>query len=87
MRDLRQAVLDNNSVTATKQAFEIFDEDTGKFLKYQQLITHPKYGKLWMHSLANEFGRLAQGVGSQIQGTNTIFSFINIKFLQTDGEM
>ncbi len=26
-----------------------------------------------MHSSANEFGRLAQGVGSQIQGTNTIF--------------
>jgi hypothetical protein len=26
-----------------------------------------------MHSSANEFGRLAQGVGGQIQGTNTIF--------------
>jgi hypothetical protein len=26
-----------------------------------------------MHSSANEFGRLPQGVGGQIQGTNTIF--------------
>jgi hypothetical protein len=26
-----------------------------------------------MHSSANEFGRLAQGVGGRIQGTNTIF--------------
>ncbi len=26
-----------------------------------------------MHSSANEFGRLAQGVGGQIQSTNTIF--------------
>jgi hypothetical protein len=26
-----------------------------------------------MHSSANEFGRLAQGVGGQIQGTHTIF--------------
>ncbi len=26
-----------------------------------------------MHSLANEFGQLAQGVGGQIKGTNTIF--------------
>jgi hypothetical protein len=45
----------------------------GKLLKYQQLITHPKYHKVWMHSSTNEFGRLAQGVGGQIQGTNTIF--------------
>ena len=29
--------------------------------------------KIWMHSSANEFGRLAQGVGGRIQGTNTIF--------------
>ena len=73
MMEMAQAVLDDNASTTTEQAFEIFDKDTGKLLKYQQLITHPKYGKLWMHSLANEFGRLAQGVGSQIQGTNTIF--------------
>ena len=71
--ELAQAVLDDNASTTTKQAFEIFDKDTGKLLKYQQLITHPKYSKLWTHSLANEFGRLAQGVGGQIQGTNTIF--------------
>ena len=34
MIELAQAVLDDNAVTTTKQAFEIFDEDTGKLLKY-----------------------------------------------------
>ena len=31
---------------------------------------------MWSYSSANEFGRLAQGVGGRIQGTDTIF-FIN----------
>ena len=42
-------------------------------LKYRQLITHPKYCEVWKNSSANEFGRLAQGVGGRIKGTNTIF--------------
>ncbi len=73
MMELAQAVLDDNPLTTTEQAFEVFDDDRGKLLRYQQLITHPKYREAWMHSSANEFGRLAQGVGGQIQGTNTIF--------------
>jgi hypothetical protein len=42
-------------------------------MKYQQSITHPRYQEVWMHSSANEIGRLAQGIGGCIQGTNTIF--------------
>ena len=34
MMEMAQAVLDNNASTTIKQAFEIFDEDTGKLLKY-----------------------------------------------------
>ena len=34
MMEMAQAVLDDNASTTTKQAFEIFDEDTGKLLKY-----------------------------------------------------
>jgi hypothetical protein len=41
MMELAQAVLDNNPLTTTEQAFEVFDDDMGKLLKYQQLITHP----------------------------------------------
>ena len=43
-----------------------------KMLNYRQLINHPKLGKQWQTSSANEFGRLAQGIGGRIKGTNTI---------------
>ncbi len=52
-------------------------------LKYRKLITHPKYREAWTHSSANEFGHLAQGVGSRIEGTNTIF-FVQKKDIPAD---
>jgi hypothetical protein len=64
-------VMENNLRSETTQA--IFDEESGKLLKYRALLTHPKYRKAWTHSSANKFGRLAQGVGTRIKGTNTIF--------------
>jgi hypothetical protein len=73
MEELAQAVLDNDPKCAVEYANEIFDEESGKLMKYRQLITHPKYKEVWFHSSSNEFGRLAQGVGGRIQGTNTIF--------------
>ena len=54
----------------------VLDADTGKLLNYRQLLRHPKHKKGWQISSANEFGRLANGVGSRIKGTNTI------KFIQ-----
>jgi hypothetical protein len=51
----------------------IFDKESGKMLEYRKFITHPNYQKAWMHSSANEFGQLAQGVGTRIMGTDTIF--------------
>jgi hypothetical protein len=65
------SVMEYNLTSETAHA--IFDEESGKMLKYRKLITHPKYREAWMHSSANEFGRLAQGVGTQIMGTDTIF--------------
>ena len=41
-------------------------------LNYRQLMRHPTYKKDWQLSSANEFGRLANGVGGRIKGTNTI---------------
>jgi hypothetical protein len=64
---------DTTSESALQYANEIFDEDSGQMLKYRKLITHPKHCDVWLHSSANEFGRLAQGVGNRIQGTDTIF--------------
>ena len=59
--------------TKVEQAVAVFDKETGKLLNYRQLLVHPKYKKAWSVSSANEFGRLAQGVGGRIKGTNTVF--------------
>ncbi len=52
------------------------DDDTGEYLNYRQLMKHPDHHTTWKTSSANEFGRLAQGVGgkeSRVIPTNTIF--------------
>jgi len=55
------------------QALAVMDEDTGKMLNYRSLLKIPKFKKLWSRSAANEFGRLANGVGGRIKNpTNTI---------------
>ena len=55
------------------QAMAVMDADTGKLLNYRQLMRDPKYQKDWSISSANEFGRLANGVGGRITNpTNTI---------------
>ena len=61
-----------------QSANSVMDPNTGKQLEYKQLINHPdcKVRQMWQRSSANEFGRLAQGVGGRIEGTETI------KFLQ-----
>jgi len=54
----------------------IRDDETGDYLNYRQLMKHPKHKTIWSTSSANEFGRLAQGVGgtnSRVIPTNTIF--------------
>ena len=68
-----QAIVNNGPRAAAEFANEIFDDESGKLLKYRSLITHPKYRETWMHSSANEFRRLVQGVGNRIKGTDTIF--------------
>jgi hypothetical protein len=54
MTELVQAIIDDNPTA--EFANEVFDTESGKLLKYQKLITHPKYRKVWMHSSANKFG-------------------------------
>ena len=44
---------------------------TGDLQEFRHLIVGPDR-EIWLRSLANEFGRLAQGVGNRIEGTNTI---------------
>ncbi len=56
-----------------ESASPVLDQDTGKMLKYCQLLHDPKHKAIQSKAGANEFGRSAQGVGGRIDGTNTIF--------------
>ena len=61
------------------------DADFGKLLNYKQMMRHPKYKGKWQVSLANEFGRLANGVGGggRIKRSNAI-RFIRIRDIPKD---
>ena len=54
------------------EALAVMDAETGKVLNYRQLMQSSKHKETWSKSPANEFGRLANGVGGHIKGTNTI---------------
>ena len=68
-----------------RAANAITDPHTGKQLEYRQLINHPDYElqRTWQRSSANEFGRLAQGVGGRIDGTET-FKFLHYHEMPTN---
>jgi hypothetical protein len=76
MTELAHPVIDGDPTAAAEFLNEVFDEESGKLLKYRKLITHPNYCKVWMHTSANEFGKLTQGVGGRIKGTDTIFFYL-----------
>ena len=57
------------------QALAVMDADTGNLLNYKQLMKDPKHKKRWAISSANEFGRLANGIGGRVKWTNTIQSY------------
>jgi hypothetical protein len=54
-------------------ANSVINEDTGASLEYRHLIKDDSTFAVWNKAAANEFGRLAQGVGDRIEGSNTIF--------------
>ena len=50
----------------------VVHEQTGETLSYRHLVNGPDK-IIWETSMANDLGRLAQGVGGRIKGTDTIF--------------
>ena len=61
----------------TDLANEILDHETGRILNYKQLWKDPRHNYDWDRSVAN--GRLAQGVGGRVKGTETIFFILKHK--------
>lgn len=51
----------------------VIHPETGQKLEYRHLIKIPGMKDIWEKSFANEIGRLAQGVGGRIKGSNSIF--------------
>ena len=45
----------------------------GNLLEYRHLMKSVEYRKIWGKAYSNELGRLAQGIGDNIKGTDTIF--------------
>ena len=65
--------LDHLAAGADHHCVTVTHPVTGKQMEYRQLIRDPDFKKEWLVSAANEFGRLAQGVGDRIKGISTIF--------------
>ena len=58
----------------------------GDLLEYRHLMKRVEYRKIWIKAYVNELGRLAQGIGDNIKGTDTIFSPQNRTYLLKDKE-
>ena len=58
------------------KALAVMDKRTGRMLKYRQLMRHPDFKADWTLSSANEFGRLANGVGGRIKNPTRTIRFI-----------
>ena len=62
----------------------VMDAEIGKLLNYKQLMRDLKYKKRWSTSPANEFGRLANGVGGLIKNLTNTIKFIKKKDVTND---
>jgi hypothetical protein len=68
-----------SSACTINRAASVFNENTGNFLEWRQLHTHPTLSITWNTSYANKLGCLCQGIGTspyegkRVKGTNTLF--------------
>jgi hypothetical protein len=71
----RPITFTNHQNIPIPMANSVINEDTGASLQYRHLIKDNSTFNIWNKAAVNEFGRLAQGVGDRIEGSNTFFSF------------
>ena len=75
----------NTLSTTLPFAAPVIHAQTGKALEYRDLIKDDESKTTWLTSAANEFGRLAQGIGNRVKGTNTIFLYLPSRSQLTRG--
>ena len=74
----------NSSINIpTHRANAIIDPTSGASMEYRHLIKSPKHKAPWNTSFSNKLGRLAQGVGDRVKGTDTIY-FIDYTLIPND---
>jgi hypothetical protein len=69
---VNESIIDPVACRQCEAAHAILDKETRELLKYRRLLKHPCFKDVWKRSAADEFGRLAQGIGGRIKGTDTI---------------
>jgi len=67
-----ESIADQVAHCRREAAHSVLDHETGQLLEYRQLLKNSKFKEIWTRSAADEFGRLAQGIGGRIKGTDTI---------------
>ena len=73
LQHLANNICESNVVSESETCNAVMETATGDTLHYRDLIKGPN-AHIWLTSCANDFGRLAQGVGTRMPtGTNTIF--------------
>ena len=84
-RNLRSATRRMQRVeNEVHKALAVMDKKSGKMLNYRQLLTHSDYKKDWSLSSANEFGRLANGVGGRIKNPTNTIKFVRYEDIPKD---
>ena len=72
LRSQVNCIIDTTTLSPP-QANVVLEERSGDMLEYRHLIKGPDRN-IWKTSCADDFGRLAQGIGTRMpQGTNAIF--------------
>jgi hypothetical protein len=80
---VNETIADRVAQRRREAAHAVLDQETGELLEYRRLQKHPRFKEVWNRSAADEFGRLAQGIGGRIKGTNTM-QFVHKKDIPFD---
>ncbi len=80
---VNESIADRVARRRREAAHAVLDQETGELLEYRRLLKHPRFKEVWNRSAADEFGRLAQGIGGRIKGTDTM-RFIHKREIPVD---
>jgi len=81
---VNESIADRVARRRRDAAHTVLDQETGELLEYRHLLKHPRFKEVWNRSAADEFSRLAQGIGGRIKELTQCDSFTSTQFRSTD---